>query len=498
MKRIIPNLVLSVVLLLFPSVSYCSAESFKVDITPYTLSQIEQYITEQMEEQGIPGASIAIVSGDETVYSKGFGIADLDTRVPVTTETTFTTGSAVKSITATAILMLRDQGKLKLDDPIVTYLPEFCLADVAISKQITIRHLLNHTGGLGYRAQEAVYWGTTHNRSDMTTILRNLASFESVKVPGVEFDYSNMGYALLGEIIARISGETYPAFIQRHILQPLEMNHTAVTPNEYGTLPQAQQYILQFGQLKKLPRLYEEWGAPSGLGWATNPTDWAKYVTAQLGEGDVKLLSPITLQESHEGGVETSYGAFYNDGWFHKSINGTKIVYHQGGASSLIVLIPDRKIGIVFMGNVLSSKVWNIGFDVTGMLIGEKGDSIAAVPPVFEALSYLWTGMTGTSAILLVGLIASVRKTWRGKYPKRTLLLLRAVLFMLFALLLGAYLLLLNRDMTETPNFYGSMFGFYVDQVIGVVSFSAMVFIWVVYSLYLVIARSTKVVKEIV
>lgn len=102
--------------------------------------------------------------------------------------------------------------------------------------------------------------------------------------------------------------------------------------------------------MKKIPRLYEEWGAPAGLGWVTNPSDWAKYVKARLGEGDVKLLLPQTLQESHEGGVETPFGAAYNDGWFHKSINGTKIVYHQGGASSLIALFPERKIGIVLWG----------------------------------------------------------------------------------------------------------------------------------------------------
>lgn len=147
------------------------------------------------------------------------------------------------------------------------------------------------------------------------------------------------------------------------------------------------------------------------------------------------------------------------------------------------------------MGNVLSSKVWNIGFDVTGMLIQEKGASIAAIPPVFEMLSYLWTGMTISSVILLVWLIASVRKTLQGKLPKRTFLLMRAVLFGLLTLLLVTYLLLLNRDLTETPNFFGSMFGFYVDQAIGVVSFSAIIVIWTVYSLYLVMFRRNKAGK---
>lgn len=230
MKRIGYCLVLSVFLLLFSHISNCFAENVKAEIAPQTLSQIEQYITEQIEKQGIPGASIAIVSGNETIYAKAFGVADLDTRIPVTTETTFTTGSAVKNMTATAILMLRDEGKLQLDEPIVTYLPEFRLADETVSKQLTIRHLITHTGGLGYRSQEAVYWGTTRDSKDITAVLRNLASFEHVTASGATFDYSNVGYALLGAIIERVSGETYPGFIQKHILQPLKMSQTAVTP----------------------------------------------------------------------------------------------------------------------------------------------------------------------------------------------------------------------------------------------------------------------------
>lgn len=181
--------------------------------------------------------------------------------------------------------------------------------------------------------------------------------------------------------------------------------------------------------------------------------------------------------------------SYYNDGWFHKTVNGTKIVFHQGGASTLIALIPERKIGIVFMGNVLSSKVWNIGFDVTGMLIQEKGSTISAIPPIFEALSYMWTGMTVASFFLFVLFIMTVRRARRGKFSKRWLLLLRAIMFGLLSSLLYAYLLLLNRDMTETPNFYGSLYGFYVDQVIGLSSFISMVTVWTIYSFYLVMLR---------
>lgn len=490
MKKTIHILLLSV-LFLFSRIPYCSAESSSADITSQTLAHIEQYITEQIEQNDIPGASIAIVSGDHTLYAKGFGVADLDTRTPVTTTTTFTTGSAVKNITATAILMLRDEGKLSLDEPITTYIPEFRLADEGISKQITIRHLLTHTGGLGYRAQEAVYWGT-HENKDMTALLKNLSSFEQAKKPGISFDYSNVGYALLGAIVERVSGESYQAFIQKRIFEPLQMNDTAITPAEYGPIPQAQQYMIQFGQLKKIPRLYEEWGAPAGLGWVTNPTDWAKYVKAQLGEGPVSLLSSSTLQESYEGGVDTPLSAAYNNGWFHKSINGTNIVFHQGGASTLIALIPDKKIGIVFMGNVLSTKVWNIGFAVTGMLIQENASAIATFPPVFEALSYLWTGMTVASVVLLGILLTSIRRARRGIFPKRAILLLRAILFGVLSLLFIAYLLLVNRDMSETPNFFGTVFGFYLDQVVGVVSFATMVTVWTIYSFYLVVVGHKK------
>lgn len=460
-----------------------------------TLHKIEAYVEEQIKEKGIPGASIAIVSGSKTIYAKGFGVRSLQTNLPVTEETTFNTGSIAKNMTSTAILQLRDQGKLKLDDPVQKYIPEFGTADPKESASITIRQLLTHTAGLGYQAQEAIYWGPLANRSDKTMedVLPALLDRKLLFEPGQSFAYSNVGYGLLGLIIKRVSGESYPDYVKHHILQPLGMNHTAVVPKDYGSSEQAQQYIIEFMQKKPIPRLFEEWGNPAGMGWATTPSDWAEYVKAQLGEGKTEILSSSSRNEAHFGGIPTPMGADYSMAWFHKKLNGTDVVFHQGGGSATIALIPEKKLGLVFMGNVLSTEVWNIGFGATAMLMGEKPGAIFVYPDVFGVLSKIWTAMALLSIPLWIALGISISRLLRRKGSRsKKALIWRALLFSIVKLVMVAYLILLNQDVSETPNFFGSIYGFYVDQFVGVGSFTIAVSLWTVYSIADLLARITK------
>ena len=225
LKCLMPLVMLAMLTLavLLPAVS---AEARPTRNSSPDFAAIDAYIEAQQRELRIPGLALAIVQGDQIVHLKGFGVADPAGR-PVTPQTPFMIGSVTKSFTALAIMQLVEQGKVELDAPVQRYLPWFRVADATASAQITVRHLLNQTSGLS-RATGNQFQASRDMRADvLEQQTRWLSTARLAQPVGAAFQYSNANWWPLGMIIQTIAGQPYDAYLQQHILAPLEMRHSS-------------------------------------------------------------------------------------------------------------------------------------------------------------------------------------------------------------------------------------------------------------------------------
>lgn len=209
----------------------------------FDFAKVDAYIQTQMQRNGIPGVSIAVTQGGQVVYLRGYGTAGRGQ--PMTPDTPMYIGSTSKSFTALAVLQLLEQGKLDLDAPVQRYLPWFTLADENAARAITLRNLLNHSSGLS-----DLQYVEVHRVPDTASIeegVRDLRVARPVDPVGTKFHYFNPGYATLGLIVEKVSGQSYGDYLRQHILAPLEMNRTFTDPAPARQAGLAQGHSLMFG-----------------------------------------------------------------------------------------------------------------------------------------------------------------------------------------------------------------------------------------------------------
>jgi CubicO group peptidase (beta-lactamase class C family) len=212
---------LSLLLLLpFLYVSVVRAQNTPLAEHPEVASSIkmfEAWIDSQMAYRGLPGMSVGIVYNQDLIWSKGFGYSDVDNKTPATPKTIYRMASVTKLFTATAIMQLRDEGKLRLDDPVSKYLPWFTIRHrFPDTPSITIHHLLTHTSGL---PRDAAFpsW-MENNFPTREQIIESLPKQETIFPPETRWKYSNLALSLAGEIVSAVSGEPYEGYIQKHHL----------------------------------------------------------------------------------------------------------------------------------------------------------------------------------------------------------------------------------------------------------------------------------------
>ena len=204
---------------------------------------INRYVQAEMQRQHIPGVSLAVLTGDRVLVSRGYGLANVELRVPASDSTIYQSGSMGKQFTAALVEMLVAQQRLRLDDPIVRWFPE----GASVWQGITVRHLLTHTSGI------AEYTDSTFNyRKDYTEdeLVKFAASRPLDFRPGERWSYSNTGYVLLGALIHRVSGRFYGDLLRDSVFKPLGMNDARII-SEADIVPnRADGYLLEDGVLK--------------------------------------------------------------------------------------------------------------------------------------------------------------------------------------------------------------------------------------------------------
>lgn len=324
-------------------------------------------------ERKIPGLAFGIVIDGRMVYGNAFGYADPDKKIRVTTKSVYRIASMSKSFTAMAILKLKDEGKLNLDDAVEKYIPELKATKKLTedSPPITIRNLLTHTAGF----PEDNPWGDRQLALADDTFIDFLKKGISMSsVPGLNYEYSNLGFTMLGLIITRISGQHYEAYIKEKIWLPLDMSHTYW---EYADVPTdilVNGYRIENNKWEKQPMLHKgAYGAMGGM--LTSIDDFTKYMGLHIGAWPAGreaagVLKKSTLREMHMPGPTVSLNMnardvrgnscptvqSYNDGLrYAKDCKNREIIGHTGGLpgfGSNWNFLPQYGIGVVAFCNL--------------------------------------------------------------------------------------------------------------------------------------------------
>ncbi|AHF08198.1 serine hydrolase [Desulfitobacterium metallireducens] len=279
--------------------------------TNINIKKIDEFVNMRMSALNIPGLSVGIVKNDKILYIKGYGKANENGK-DVQAQTPFIIGSLSKSFTATAIMQLVEKGKIKLDDPVQQYLPWFSLADSEASKKITLRNLLTHTSGIsGYDSAKFIM----NDNMNLEQFVRNLKNTQISKPVGSTFQYCNVNYGILGEIIQTVSGISYEEYIQKNIFNPLEMNNSYTSQIEARKAGLAVGHNSILGIVMPTTQPLHQGSIPSGYLIST-AEDMSHYLIAQMNNGRYKnnsILSPDSVNQMHE--ASSAAANDYGMGW---------------------------------------------------------------------------------------------------------------------------------------------------------------------------------------
>ena len=275
---------------------------------------VDEFVRAEMASQHIPGLELGVIRDNKVIIAKGYGLANVEDSLPATKETLFQICSMTKSFTATGIMMLVEDGKISLNDPITKWLPEL----PAQLGTVRIRHLLTHTSGIK-DIFEDIY--DTINSPEKLGLVR--PNFRAESEPGAKFSYNNTGYHLLGLIIQSASGKSYGEFLDERIFRPLGMK---ITPSKEPRLPnsiRARGYSWEIDAPKFSSKGKGNWATGAG-GFASSISDLIKWNAALNSE---RLLKKSSLEQMWtQGTLNSGKRITHGFGW---SVG--KVIGHAGG-----------------------------------------------------------------------------------------------------------------------------------------------------------------------
>jgi len=334
-----------------------TARAMGADIPP----KVSEYM-DALVKAGWFSGSILIAQNGKVLVSKGYGMANLELEVPNTPQTKFRVGSITKVFTAIAIMLLQERGKLSLQDPICKY-----VADCPASWQpITIHHLLSHTSGLAKHDTAGVYLKTAMLPMTLPQLIESFKNKPPDFPPGEKFDYNNNGYILLGQVIEKVSGQSYEAFLKENIFMPLKMANSGYDNHDPIIKNRAAGYRSEGTTL--FNAAYIDQSQPFSAGALYSTTGDLLLLDQALNDG--QFLSPKT-QEAMSTAVSGNYGY----GWFVNKQFNRRAVAHPGGVpgfSAMITRFPDEKVLIVTLSNLENSQIIRANNDLAAIVFGEK------------------------------------------------------------------------------------------------------------------------------
>jgi CubicO group peptidase (beta-lactamase class C family) len=309
-----------------------------------------------MARDQIPGVAVGLVQQGHLVFARGFGSRDVGSHLPVTPDTLFPLGSCSKAFTATAIALLADEGKVALDVPVRTYLPDFSLKDPVASATLTTRDLLTHTSGLP--RHDLFWYQAPFSRDELYSRLRFL---EPGGPPRTRWRYNSLMFVVAGRIVEKVAGESWESFVQARILVPLHMRRTFLSPEAMeADSDHASPYVVRQGRLQRMPMLKGMSAiAPAGA-VQSSLRDLARWLTFHatrtprlLGEGLWRELHRPQAQMPEWDQPEVQH-PHYALGWVHEAYRGHPLVIHDGSVDGFTVhlsFLPETGQGLIILMN---------------------------------------------------------------------------------------------------------------------------------------------------
>lgn len=353
---------------------------------PKALAGLSEYIERVRVAWKNVGAAVAVVQGTELIFARGFGVRELGKTVEVDADTLFQVGSTSKAFTTAAVGVLVDEGKIRWDDPIADYVPEFRLRDPWLTRQLTLRDAAAHRTGVN---DDSSYY-------PFLAVMNSAAALGQLRYAEAEaqfrnsYRYNNLMYAALGKAIEATSRMSWHDFIRQRLLQPLNMNRSGASPYDFWGTAYVAPTFLGFATAGHpsctsardgnvaMPHARDERGEVAVLPWqsydnaaaagsvVSSAVDMAKWLVLHLNEGRFggrQLLEKETIRELHapqnpcvginEFPWEETQGS-YALGWFRATFRGQLHLSHTGGIvgfPAYVALLPEREIGVVVLSN---------------------------------------------------------------------------------------------------------------------------------------------------
>jgi CubicO group peptidase (beta-lactamase class C family) len=320
-----------------------------------SIAQLHQQIQEAMHRYHVPGVSFGVL-WDGQQHTAGFGVTNVDVPGPVTPETLFQIGSITKTVTATAIMRLVEQGALALDTPIRAYLPDLRLADASVTEQVTLRHLLTHTSG--WEGDLVLTLNTGRGDDALARLVARMSELEQVAPLGAVWSYNNSGFMLAGRVIEAVTGKPYETAVADLALRPLGMTHAFLLPEDVmlHSFAVGHQVIGERAEVARPWPLFRNANSAGGI--STSVGDLLRYARFVMGDGHTPAGEPFltreTLQLMQTPQVRADQTNQVGLAWFIQDIEGVRLVGHDGGTNGQIARLlcaPDRGFAFVALTN---------------------------------------------------------------------------------------------------------------------------------------------------
>lgn len=325
------------------------------------LEGFEAWLESARQAWQAPAVAVALVHGGETVFARGFGLADVEAQRPATVDTLFAIGSSTKAFTTFVLGTLVDEGRLRWDDRVRKHLPEFRVEDATLSELLTVRDLVTHRSGLP--RHDLVWYNSPDSRVELVARLAHLPASADLRT---EFQYNNLMFITAGVLAERVGGKTWEELVRERVFAPLAMTRSNFSVADMASdLDHAEPYELRDDALRRMPMRTIDAAGPAGS-INSSVAEMANWVALQLGSGTFRereLVQASTLSELHTvampmGGLDPASPELvpvgYGLGWMIDVYRGHLRIHHGGnidGYSALVAFLPRNDWGLVVLTN---------------------------------------------------------------------------------------------------------------------------------------------------
>jgi CubicO group peptidase (beta-lactamase class C family)/predicted dienelactone hydrolase len=391
----------------FPGIEYMatgydSAAEPAADLDKTTVAKIDTIVEQVMADKQVPGAAVGVVKDGELVYAKGFGVTELGSDQLVTPDSVFFMASIAKSVTGMAIMQLVEDGKIDLDAPVTDYLPYFTLADPA-AQEITIRQLLSHASGMadyGDWMADVVDENQSTDDGALEEYVRSFGDGTLLFPPDEGWSYSNSGFDTLGDVIAKVSGQSFEAYVQEHILTPLGMKDSTFLLSDVNPVALVAPHTWEKDGQAVVQNFYpylRKHGPSATLFSSVN--DMARFAAANMNHGeleDARVLPDAAYVDMWSPQVASTWAEMfgpqvtdYGLGWWVGTTNGQSIIGNYGaeaGFQSHLGIFPDKGFAVIAMVNAYDPEAgafpaYDIGNGVAEVLLGMEPEGETPTEP---------------------------------------------------------------------------------------------------------------------